>query len=541
MTSMDTFTHPLSGTQKTRVRQNTDFITARFPNPKTGRISPSNVSTLTTHHTPETLEEALKRSAIPNALSTNGSVRPHSERKGGWRSNSKDWWMEIKSSPATKGTQRSRKTSNATILTDGEGEEPAFESDAFAILMPTTREPIEPPAERPKCEFRAKLPSPSLAQVAAYQHYAEKTRRNASQEYKKEPVPNRIASWDYAYPDPHSAPEVVMEQRLTPPMSPPTDSPGTFPASPPLSPLVPPHHTRHPRSISTPAHSVARKPVAAESSSRQQDHTLPRDTLGGAEHSPPLSPSIAKDKVKIRVKAKAKTEPEKPQKVSWWSLYARSAPTITATTRSHTSSSSSGSSSSSAHTTSRTPSPTKNRVVAPPAVAYTLKETPGAWHTAPITTNATTDPATHPKPQTPRTRGLGFYLSWLKPAGPRPPTPTPTPAPYSSPFTTTQTPRLHKLNGVPAHLAATPAARAQNGFAQLQRAVLLLLKVCLVLYVAVGAWFVLDAVREAMWVVTWPVQAVGLVFGVLGRVLWEVGRLGAEGWRRLSAYGGRRF
>ncbi|KAF2489495.1 hypothetical protein BU16DRAFT_567669 [Lophium mytilinum] len=537
---METFAHPLSETQKVRVRQNTDFITARFPNPKTGRISPSNVSILNTHHTPETLEEALKRPAIPKALFPNGSVRPQSARQGSWRSNSKDWWMEIKSSPATKRTQRSRKTSNATILTDGQGEEEPFESDAFAILMPTTREPIEPPAERPKCEFRAKLPSPSLAQVAAYQHYAEKTRRNASQEYRKEPISNRIASWDYAYPDPHSAPEVVMEQLLTPPMSPPTDSPGTFPASPPLPPPVPPQHARHPRSISTPAHSIARKTVAAEPSSYQEDHrTTPRDTLGGAEHSPPHSPSKGRDKVKICVKAKAKAEPEKPQKESWWS---RSAPTITATTRSHASSSSSGFSSSSAHTTSRTPSPTKNRVVAPPAVAYTLKETPGAWHTAPTTTaNTTSDAATHSKSQTPRNRGLGFSFSWLKPAGPRPPTPTPTPVPYSSHFTTTQTPRLHKLNGAPAHLTATPAARAQNGFAQLQRALLLLVKVCLVLYVAVGAWYVLDAVREAMWVVTWPVRAVGLVFGVLGRVLWEVGRLGVEGWKKLSGYGGKRF
>jgi hypothetical protein len=77
--------------------------------------------------------------------------------------------MEMRKSPTPKQQPRSRKTTDATIRTDATETQPAFESDAFAIHMPTTREPIlfSP-------VLRAKLSSPSKAQVDAYQTYKRK-------------------------------------------------------------------------------------------------------------------------------------------------------------------------------------------------------------------------------------------------------------------------------------------------------------------------------------------------------------------------------
>jgi hypothetical protein len=424
--------------------------------------------------------------------------------------------MEIQSSPAAIKTTRSRKTSSATILTDGTDNEPAFESDAFAVLMPTTREPIEH-VERPRCEFRAKLPFSPPAQVAAYQHCAEKTRRNASQGYKREQIFNRLVSYDYGYSDLQPAPRVVYDQVMTPPMSPPTDSSGTFPATPPLLPPLPPHNLHPPRSIATPPHALTRKSVAVEPSLRHSaevQNATPRYASSGAQVSPPLSPTKSKDKVKVRMKPRTKQE-------SWWS---RSTAATPSADRPYASSSSG-----STLMASRTPSPTKSRPAAGSrTVPYIFKEAPGAWHTAPDTTAVSADAPAQPKLDPSRTRGLGFSLSWLKPAGPR----DPSPSQYSSPFTTTLTPNVaHKLTHAIPPRPNNPAVRAQifeNGFAQVQRAVLLLMKLCLLVYLAVGVWHVLDAVREAWCVVTWPVRAIGLVWGFVWGTVWEMGGIGVE-------------
>ena len=86
----------------------------------------------------------------------------------------------------------SRKTGHATIYTDATGDHAAFESDAFAVHMPTTRIPI---IDRPVAPRR---PSP-VAQAEAFRTYQEKAHqvraRNHSTGVR---VPSKIISYDYA-------------------------------------------------------------------------------------------------------------------------------------------------------------------------------------------------------------------------------------------------------------------------------------------------------------------------------------------------------
>jgi len=63
---------------------------------------------------------------------------------------------------------------------------------------------------------------------------------------------------------------------------------------------------------------------------------------------------------------------------------------------------------------------------------------------------------------------------------------------------------------------------------QVQSYFLLSLKVCLALYLIVSLWFILDAVREALIVVSLPLQFVLMlvwaIAGVLGRMMGTVAK-----------------
>ncbi|KAF1926383.1 uncharacterized protein M421DRAFT_93948 [Didymella exigua CBS 183.55] len=130
-------------------------------------------------------------------------------------------------SSAPRRAPSSRKTGHATIHTDPVGGHDAFESDAFAVHMPTTRIPIiDAPVSRPK------IGSSARAQAEAVQTYKEKAeqarKRNNNVGVR---VPNNIASYDYAYantPKPGAAIPAV----LKPSGSPPAPA-GAFPISPP--------------------------------------------------------------------------------------------------------------------------------------------------------------------------------------------------------------------------------------------------------------------------------------------------------------------
>jgi hypothetical protein len=63
----------------------------------------------------------------------------------------------------------------------------------------------------------------------------------------------------------------------------------------------------------------------------------------------------------------------------------------------------------------------------------------------------------------------------------------------------------------------------ETGLQQAQSYFLLALEVCLALYLVVSLWFILDAVREALFVVSVPLQFVVMliwaIMGFLGRIL----------------------
>ena len=179
------------------------FITTQFPKSKTGRPSPSAASILA--YTPETPDEVSTLSVVTKLSSSYGRTQSPIGKGSYWRSNSKELPTEIFSGQKTGKTPRSRKTSTATILTETGNDQPDFESDAFAVNMPTTREPVEP------------YTSPSPIQIAAYQHYAEKARRNAFNGCQTERAPPMAVSYDYAYEDIPFNPHDILELDATPP------------------------------------------------------------------------------------------------------------------------------------------------------------------------------------------------------------------------------------------------------------------------------------------------------------------------------------
>lgn len=493
-----------------------NFITAQFPNPKTGRLSPSNVS-ISTFRTPETIDEALALSQTPPSLPPHSSKNTTPTRQPLPRSQSSSWWMEIRKNPTPRQGPRSRKTSEATIRTDATATQPAFESDAFAVHMPATREPIiDPPG------FRAKLPSPSRAQVEAYQTYKRKAQQvREKQKSEGVRIPSKIISYDYAHTSPTDNAQ-PLELDVSPPSSPPDLAPaGSFPASPPIAQhgWARPAQVQGPRSMSDSGHNIARKPVGmgiVKSNDSRPKYYQARDTDTGASL-PTRTPKPSTIKIRIKPKTQDFHESQK-EKDSWWSLYSHSPQTST--------------------DGSRSPSPTRSNF------AYTTPTEAvfgfgGSDATGTVAGASKSMPIKASKSATKSTS----RWAWLRPTGPRvtKPTATQTTKPavtktsYINPFTLHTTPALTQPNtpaasrpASPKKLARTqPLAQAQvsekgkfeSGFAQITSFTSLALKLCLVVYALVGLYFVLDAIREAVHALGAPFRGIKLI----GSYVWVSG------------------
>ncbi|OCK91737.1 uncharacterized protein K441DRAFT_200027 [Cenococcum geophilum 1.58] len=354
--------------------------------------------------------------------------------------------------------------------------------------MPTTREPAEP------------YTSPSPTQIAAYQNYAEKARRNVFNDYQTEHAAHMAVSYDCAYENIPFNPHYILELDATPPSSPPTTPPGAFPTSPPEPTFTTSHYNSGSRSIPTPRYSIIRKPVGASASPRQsmEDNKIDH-TSAGAKHPPPNSPTEAKTRAMAKAQGHrsdqtpAQTNQQRSDK-PWWSL----------STRPHRPS----------------PSPFSPKAPKP----YTLKEIPGSWRTAPSIHSSTPTPPHH--------RAGSSGLAWLRPSSSRQRHGSDsTSTTYIDPFTLAS-PSKRKLSRPlsPREKSSSRAGSFDEWCESVQRVAKLVAKVCLVVYLAMGAWYVLDAVREIVWVVSWP-----------GRMVWMVCRWIGEACEKFGILGPRRY
>ena len=296
--------------------------------------------------------------------------------------------------------------------------------------------------------------------------------------------------YDYAYEDIPFNPHDILELDATPPSSPPTTSPGAFPTSPLEPTFTTSHYDSGSRSIPTPQHSIIRKPVRASPSRRQsmEDDKIGHDASAGAEHSPPNLPTEAKARATARAQGNRpdQTPAQNHQQRSdkpWWSL----------STRPHQ------------------PSPSRFSPKAPKP--YALKETPGSWRTVPSIHSSKSTP--------PRHRAGSFGLAWLRSNSSRQRHgPDSTPTTYIDPFALAS-PSKRKLSRPlgPREESSSRAGSFDEWYESVQRVAKLVAKVCLVVYLAMGVWYVLDAVREIVWVVSWP-----------GRMVWMICRWVREMW-----------
>ncbi|KAF2264066.1 hypothetical protein CC78DRAFT_253978 [Lojkania enalia] len=489
------------------------YISARFPNPKSDNIALKNIST-STFRTPETIDQALALSPGPLSPPLHQSQNSSLTRQPQSRSRSSSWWMEIRKSPTPKHEPRSRKVNQATIRTDAPDPQPVFESDAFAVHMPTTRIPIieSPPV-------RVRLPAPSRAQMEAYHAYRQKAQHMRETEYTKEYVPAKVVSYDYAYTN---SPITSQPRELNAGLP---DIPMLAPAGAfPTSPSVPQHSWTYPRrivegprSISDSSHiSIARKPVGL--GNIKANDTRPLYQRGDASIGAGATPSLA-PKIKIRIKPKTR-DPDPVQKESWWSLYNRPSPQ----------SSTNG---------SRSPSPTKANFAC-------------SNHTDTIFDYDTSKPKS-PPPE----RKLTSRWAWLRPASPgvNKPTATQTSTPtmakatsYLDPFFLHATPspshpntptasrpaspkKLVRVHSVPPK-AESSGGKFDTGLAQIKSFGSLILKLCLLVYALVGLYFLLDAIREAVHALGAPFRAVKWTGGYVWiGGLW-LAKVLAKGWER---------
>lgn len=205
-------------------------------------------------------------------------------------------------SSVPKRAPSSRKTGHATIHTDPVGGHEAFESDAFAVHMPTTRIPIlDPPVSRPKAGL------PTRAQVEAVQTYKEKAeqarKRNNSVGIR---VPDNIASYDYAYAS-SPGPDAAIQAILKPSNSPPALA-GAFPASPPAAQRkwTPEHEPVVPKSKISSNTSVFRKPtvlgVTTSAAVLEESVAYVRADAKTGARSPTTPPRSTKVKISLKPK-----------------------------------------------------------------------------------------------------------------------------------------------------------------------------------------------------------------------------------------------
>jgi hypothetical protein len=529
---------------------------------------------------------ALGESFVLSASHALGShIRGGSPDEGYQSNSSPDTSPQQGKEPTSKRFPTSRKTGFATIQTDSTDTHPAFESDAFAVLMPTTRLPI---LDHPMSRGKTASPAARAEALRTYQEKAQRNReRNDSQGVK---VPSQIKS--YQSPD--------LKTRIPTPA-------GSFPISPPL-----PQHTwarpvratqvrvggsRHVNGLSTTT--TVPKPANINTSTATPPPITSRyrvyraDSTAGASRSP-CAASTLPPTITVRIKSKPKVYPKDAQHVHTKSThnlynlpYDVSPPS------------------------SRSPSPVKtmpnftrhNSVEGDSIFGYNSKDMDGAVAGASPTTSGsekeveevkTKDQAkpkaaekqenSAPKPaktMTPK-KTLTSRWPWLRPASPRitkptttpvvfsspapalnppappphapPPAPAPKPRPISgyvdpferhatppvpapapTPATTPRPPRVlakpppksAPKASAPAPVANPSTPKFDTGFAQIQSLGLILLKFCFALYALIALWFVLDAMREAIHTIGVPFRAVKWVTGwVWVGVCWVARRVG---------------
>ena len=470
-----------------------------------------------------------------------------------------------------KRTPTSRKTGFATILTDSTDAFPAFESDAFAVLMPTTRLPILEYTRLPK---KAVSTAAQADALRTYQEKAQQNReRNNSQGVK---VPSRIVSYDYASrhgPDQRASTESGTGI--------PTAA-GSFPISPP----VPQHkwplpsskvdtkvqklpHVTGLRSATSPLKPVTVGTKSATAASPTSCYRVYRpDSTAGASRSP-SSASALPPSITVRIKPRAKVTAQNAERVQTESshkFYNR--PFDTASSQSSCDSS----------PVKSMPNFTRHNSVEGDSIfGYKSKDAGGAGDGSPTSSGAEKGKSTSltssdndkkkervlaipqikmktpekapekaAKDTTPK-RTLTQRFPWLRPAGPRLAKPTtapvvftaPAPRPISSyvdPFERLAKPAPHPtalrspltapprpctpkktltkptptINTIPRPVTPrsvappSPTGKFDSGFAQIQSFALLLAKVCLAVYAVVALWFIMDAVKEACYVIGVP-------------------------------------
>ncbi|KAF2743441.1 hypothetical protein M011DRAFT_221520 [Sporormia fimetaria CBS 119925] len=445
------------------------------------------------------------------------------------RSQSSDHYSYLYGSPATGQGPRSMKTSEATIVTNATTTQPAFESDAFAVHMPSTREPILGP-RAPRAP-RGEPSSPTKAQTDAYQTYkrkAQEVRERNHQEGVR--IPSQIKSYDYAYA--HAEPP---RNARMPDNSPDQQPAGSFPASPPIlqQGWAPPVRSpKGPRSVSEGSYIIGRKPVGhsnASNSSKMRAQKHDRvDTQRGA--SVTTSPSRSKPSpIKIRIRAKSRAA-EPVQKESFWTLYNRSPQPASAETSRSTSPSKPGLVSTDirpnehvfGHTTADitgTPARTASHA-GKPAKLPTKGASRWAWLRSTIALKPSpTLPKTPPPLNTPNTLKsyIDPFLSIATPTASAPSTPH-----TSRPSSPRKLVPRHKPQ--PSISSDNPAGKFETGYQQIKSLTSLVLKICLVVYVLIALYFVLDAIRETARAMGAPLRWARWVWGwlwIVGKWIWE--------------------
>jgi hypothetical protein len=526
---------------------------------------------------PKTLDEILAIAVSPrtpqpppHAVDTVASKPQHS----------KSTPLRSASSPLqsalTARAPSSRKTGHATIRTDGADGHESFESDAFAVHMPTTRIPIiDAPILRPKPTL------PTRVQIEAVHTYKQKAKqareRNDSIGVR---VPPNIASYDYAYANTPGGTTAI--PAVLKPSSSPQAPLGAFLASPPLQQRE--RAESGPKAVHTVAAnivssntSVYRKPTVLGVTTaavvvEESVQSVRADSKGGASRptTPPKSTTV---KISMNPKtpspAKARTAPpvrvetvlneadrtQSRNEEHHRGLYYRT-PHVEPTTP------------------SRSPSPTKimpnftrqYSIEGDSIFGYKVKDPLGAVAGA---SNSVTSSSDDEKPkavtnklrndsnQSPPKRTIADRWPWVRKGAvvEKPPSaPAPDPpvkvlthqrplSTYKSPFesfdsrspyagirsatpgalSTKSTMNKNKLGGTAASAAPAASTVIETGLHQVQSYILRTLKVCLTLYLVVSLWFILDAVREALFAVSVPLQFVLMfiwaIVGFLGRML----------------------
>ncbi|RMY54002.1 hypothetical protein D0865_04961 [Hortaea werneckii] len=170
-----------------RMKESDDYLTARAANPRTGLISPSIYTpSPRTPRTPESPGEALKLSTSHDHSASKGSnespvlTRANESRKigpgtlGKWTAPRERWISE-------KTLAAAHQTSELVggSLTTSQSQ-PTLKDDQFVCHMPSAREP-QP----------FNYPGRTPAEIEAFEHYRQKTRKVSAEGYDKRVVCNK--------------------------------------------------------------------------------------------------------------------------------------------------------------------------------------------------------------------------------------------------------------------------------------------------------------------------------------------------------------